>query len=291
MKRYVNSDLAVEKSGIFNLEGVDSSEYCEEEKGNATVCRLNISNKALSEKYGRKEGRYVTVFFEDLSLMNKSSFSALAKVIAGELDRILSLVCKKEITDSSILVVGLGNSDLSVDAIGPFAVKELVVTRHLHPVCISRICKVSAIVPGVLSQTGVETAELVRAAAKNIEPDVIIIVDSLAAASCERLGKTLQISDSGITPGSGVGNVRTAINKENMDFPIISIGVPTVVSSSTLIVDALEKAGVTDVCDELIKVLRDGKSFFVCPRESDEIVKTAANLIATALNIALGTYT
>ncbi len=288
---YVSSDLAVEKKGIFNLGEVDSSEYCEEEKGNATVCRLNISNKFLSDKYGRKEGRYVTVFFDELFFMDKECISSLALVVSEELGKILSYACKKRISNCSVLVVGLGNSALSVDALGPFTVEKLVVTRHLKFTCQGKICEVSAVTPGVSSRTGIETAELVRSIAKKIEPDVIIAVDSLCAASCDRLGKTVQICDCGIIPGSGVGNFREAISKENMGFPVISIGVPTVVSSSTLIVDALEKAGVSHIPDELTQVLKDGKSFFVCPRECDEIVKSASILISTAINITLGSYT
>ncbi len=288
MKRYINSDLAVEKKGIFNSCDVDSTEYCEEEKENCTVCRLNISNRKLSEKYGKKEGRYVTIFFDEMSLINKSCCASVADVLAGELKTIFSVFCKKEIDKSSVFVAGLGNSALSVDSLGPFTIQKLIVTRHLKSALRGDICEVSAITPGVLSQTGIETVELIRAAAQNIKPDAIIVVDSLCAASCESLGTTVQISDCGIVPGSGVGNIRKAITKENIGYPVISIGVPTVVSSSTLIIDALEKAGVNEICDELVQVLKDGKSFFVCPGECDKIVESASNLIASALNIAFG---
>ena len=289
MKRYINSDLAVEKKGIFNLQGVDRTEYCEEEKEHCTVCKLNISNKQLSEKYGRKEGRYITVFFDELSLINKRSFASVAEVLSGELKTIFSLLCKKEIEQSSVLVAGLGNSALIVDALGPLTIEKVIVTRHIKADFLEGICELSAITPGVLARTGIETAELVKAAAQNITPDVIIVVDSLCAASCDRLGTTVQISDCGIIPGSGVGNIRKAITKENIGYPIISIGIPTVVSSSTLIIDALEKAGVNEISDELVGVLKDGKSFWVCPRECDGIVESASNLIASALNLAFGT--
>ena len=289
MKRYINSDLAVEKRGIFNLQGVDSAEYYEEEKEHCTVCKLNISNKQLSEKYGRKEGRYVTVFFDEMSLINKRSFTSIAEVLSCELKAVFSVFCKKNIDKCSVLVAGLGNSALIVDALGPLTIEKVIVTRHIKSAAGMGISEVSAITPGVLSRTGIETAELVKVAAQSVNPDVIIVVDSLCAASCDRLGTTVQISDCGIIPGSGVGNVRKAITKENIGYPIISIGIPTVVSSSTLIIDALEKAGVNELSDELVQVLKDGKSFFVCPRECEEIVELASNLIASALNLAFGT--
>ena len=289
MRRYINSDVAVEKKGFFNSGEHIGSEYFEEERGICTVCRLNVEGEELAQKYGRKEGRYVTVFFEDLSLMHKSDFLLLANNLAREMESMILAVCNKRIEDCSVFVVGLGNASLSVDAVGPFTVEKLTVTRHIG-VNFEIGCLVSAMAPGVLSRTGIETAELIRAAAENIKPDVIIAVDSLSAASCERLGTTVQLFDGGIVPGSGIGNKRKAINKESIGYPVISIGVPTVVSSSTLIIDALEKAGVSEIPEALIDVLRDGKSFFVAPRECDIIVESASDLIANALNIVFGTY-
>ena len=289
MREYINSDLAVEKRGVFNSDAGSRPEYFEEERDICTVCRLNVESEELAQKYGKKEGRYVTVFFEDLSLMVKSDFLLLANNIAHEIESMILFACDKSIKNCSVLVVGLGNSALSVDAVGPFTVEKLTVTRHIEG-DFEIGCLVSAIAPGVLSRTGIETAELVRAAAENIKPDVIIAVDSLSAASCERLGTTIQLFDGGIVPGSGIGNKRRAINKENMGYPVISLGIPTVVSSSTLIIDALEKAGASEIPEALIDVLRDGKSFFVAPRECDIIVESASNLISTALNIVFGTY-
>ena len=289
VRRYINSDLAVEKKGFFSMNDADASEYFEEEKQNCTICRLNIYDQNLADKYEREKGRYVTVFFDEVALIDEKSFSLLADIVAREIELIFSSVCKNKIESCSVLVVGLGNSALSVDAIGPFTVEKLTVTRHIQK-DFSRGSSVAAIIPGVLSKTGIESAELVKAASENISPDVIIVVDSLLAARCENLGKTVQITDVGITPGSGVGNIRSAINKESLGVPVISIGVPSVVSSSTLIIDALEKAGVKEISDELVAVLRDGKSFFVTPRECDQLVERASSLLAEALNIAFRTY-
>jgi GPR endopeptidase len=150
------------------------------------------------------------------------------------------------------LVVGLGNSEITPDAIGPFSVRKLNVTRHLRGIdeklydTIGR-CEISALFPGVLGQTGIETVELIRGAAENAHPDVVLVIDALAARSCDRLAATVQLSDSGINPGSGIGNHRKAICRETVGVPVIALGVPTVVNSATLVYDALHKAGIDGV--------------------------------------------
>ena len=216
--------------------------------------------------------------------------------MAKEIRKILSDVCKRKcIKDCSVLVAGLGNAEIVVDAIGPISAKKLTVTRHIKFMSEScftnkNMCSVSAIAPGVLSQTGIETVELIKGAAKSIHPDVVIAIDSLSARSVERLGTTIQISDNGISPGTGIGNMRKAINAENIGCPVIAIGVPTVVSSSTLVIDMLEAAGVSEISDELMSVLKENKKFFVTPKECDEITKSAAELISSALDMVFGMH-
>lgn len=293
MKRYLNTDLAVENKAFFNNCG---REYYEEENEISTICRLNISNDELSKKYGREKGIYVTILSEAFYLLDKFSFLSLADILAKEIRKILFDVCKRKcIKDCSVLVAGLGNAEIVVDAIGPISVKKLTVTRHIKFMSESyftneNMCSVSAIAPGVLSQTGIETVELIKGAVKSIHPDVVIAIDSLSARSVERLGTTIQISDNGIAPGTGIGNMRKAINAENIGCPVISIGVPTVVSSSTLVIDMLETAGVSEISDELMSVLKENKKFFVTPKECDEITKSAAELISTALDMMFGMH-
>ncbi len=291
MIEYANSDLAVEKKGLWQI---DASCYTEEEEGECTVCRLNIENDEDSAKYGREKGHYVTVFCDKIWLMDNEGLESMSYTVSHEIEKMLFRVCKKSVSEQKILVVGLGNPDMTSDAIGPFTVRQMMVTRHLGGFYKKifgdkRVTNVAAIAPGVLSQTGIETVEIIKSAALSVSPDAIIAVDALAARSCERLGSTVQISDNGISPGSGVGNSRKAINKKNVGVPVIALGVPTVVDSATLVCDVLERAGVSTVSDELQGVLREGRSFFVSPKESDMIARSASELLAAALDITFGT--
>jgi spore protease len=189
------------------------------------------------------------------------------------------------------MAVGLGNRMMTADALGPLTVDETVVTRHIkeqdpalfHSVSTSVI---SAISPGVVGRTGIETAELVIGAAEHAKPELVILIDALAARSCDRLGTTVQLSSCGICPGSGVGNRRYSIDRDTVGLPVITIGVPMVVDSSTLVYDVLERAGIENIPDELCSVLKNGESFFVCLRDSDSVAEKCASIIADALNIA-----
>ena len=140
--------------------------------------------------------------------------------------------------------------------------------------------------PGVLGQTGIETVELIRGAVENAGPDVVLAIDALAARSCERLAATVQLSDNGINPGSGIGNHRKAICRETVGVPVIALGVPTVVNSATLVYDALRQAGIEEIRPELRQVLENGRSFFVSPKESDVITDRISDLIADAVDMA-----
>ena len=291
MCRISNSDLAVEKKGSWDI---DSHCYFEEDVGEATVCRLNIENENDAKKYGRNIGHYVTVFCDKIWLMDNESLEMMAHTVSHELEKMICRVCKGNVKEKRILVSGLGNPDMTSDAIGPFTVRQMTVTRHLSGIYKKifgdkSVTSVSAIAPGVLSQTGIETAEIIKAAAEKIRPDAIIAVDALAARSCERLGSTVQISDNGISPGSGVGNSRKAIDKKNIGVPVISLGVPTVVDSATLVCDSLTRAGVKIMEGEMKKIVGEGRSFFVTPKESDMIAKSVSELLAAALDITFGT--
>ena len=287
MKNYVYSDLAIE-SPIQP----SAKELSEKIISGAKVTTLKIDSKESAEKYGRERGRYVTVSFEKVWLLGDEELERVAGVIARELTEIIKGSVKKNLEgDFTVLVVGLGNSDITPDAIGPLTLSELTVTRHLKDIAPefyseTGLCSVSAFAPGVLAQTGIETLELIRGAVENVRPDAVIAVDALAARSCARLGTTVQISDTGISPGSGIGNRRKAINKSNLGVPVIALGAPTVVDSATLVYDALEKAGITEISDELDKVLKNGRGFFVCPKECDVITSNVSLLLARSLDNA-----
>ncbi len=192
----------------------------------------------------------------------------------------------------SMLVAGLGNRFITADALGPLAVKGISVTRHIKtvsPALYDRIgygCEISAIAPGVVGQTGIETLELIKGAAEKISPSLIIVIDALASRSVDRLAQTVQLSNSPIAPGSGIGNKRQVLSKETLGCPVIAIGAPTVVDSSTLVYDALGKAGIEDIDASLKEVLDNGKNFMVSLKDSDVAVSELARLIAHSINLA-----
>jgi spore protease len=194
-----------------------------------------------------------------------------------------------------ILVAGLGNPDMTPDAIGPGTVRRMTVTRHLRGYDESLYnalgcCELAAVFPGVLGQTGMESGELVKCAADLVRPHLVVAVDALAARSCERLSSTVQLSDGGIAPGAGIGNHRMAICRETVGCPVLGLGVPTVVDSATLVWDALEQAGMTaeTLPESLTRVLESGRSFIVAPKDCDQVTELTCRLLARALDEAFG---
>lgn len=283
---YAHTDLAIEGCG----EG--STDISEEIRDGCIISRLSICGKIGEQRYGRPRGQYVTIDCGRMWELDDDSMERVSRVIAHELSRMVRRLCGKPLSrDFGVLVAGLGNDEITADAIGPETVRRIEVTRHLRtylPEAYEQIgvCAISALSPGVLGQTGIETVELVRGAAENAAPDVIIAIDALAARSVTRLASTVQLSDAGINPGSGIGNNRRAICRDTVGVPVIALGVPTVVDSSTLVYDALERAGVDKVSRQLTEVLEQGKGFFVSPKESDVIVKKVSALLARSIGQA-----
>ena len=202
-------------------------------------------------------------------------------------------------TEQSILVVGLGNRDVTADALGPGVVDNLFVTRHIvreYGKAVydkERMNLVSGIVPGVMAATGMEAAEIVRGVVEQTEPDLVIVVDALAARSTKRLNRTIQITDTGIQPGSGVGNHRNALTKESLGVPVIAIGVPTVVDAATIVGDAIEKLEQETESQERmirpdrIRTMSELNNMYVTGKNIDEVIKRLSFTISEALNIAL----
>ena len=293
MEDYSRSDLACESGGIQNGgEGLPEGVYYEESLEGCTVSRLHIKDAECEMLLGKPKGNYVTVSCGKIWLMSAEEMSALSTLVAREIRRMCAELCGKKVDRGfGVLVAGLGNSDITPDAIGPCSVRRLNVTRHLKTIdeglydTVGR-CEISAVFPGVLGQTGIETVELIRGAVENAGPDVVLAIDALAARSCERLAATVQLSDNGINPGSGIGNNRKAICRETVGVPVIALGVPTVVNSATLVYDALRQAGIEEIRPELRRVLDNGRSFFVSPKESDVITDRVSDLIADAVDMA-----
>ncbi|MBE6596428.1 MAG: GPR endopeptidase [Ruminococcaceae bacterium] len=293
MRNRIYSDLAIESGRIFSSEGEIPKEYSEEKIGELTLCKLILDSDELSKKYGRRKGSYVTLCCGRIWLCDKEEIDLISSVVSREIRSMLLALTKKELgSEFSVLAVGLGNPHMTPDAIGPLTVSHLKVNRHIKELdseLFSKLgmCSLSAMTPGVLSQTGIETLDIIKDAVKNIRPNAVIAVDALAARSCDRLGSTVQLSSDGICPGSGIGNHRRAISQETLGVPVIALGVPTVVDSATLVYDALEKAEITDNDGRLDSILQDKRGFFVSPKESDLISDSVGIILGNAINSAL----
>lgn len=287
-KSYTRTDLACESSPTKDT--VSKTGYAEKSQDGIKVCRLDIKDATAEKEYGKPRGTYITLFCEKIWEKSSEEFEICRNVLAEQIRTLSREMTENGSLPESLLFVGLGNRFITADAIGPKVAEAITVTRHLrdrHAVfSILGGREISSVAPGVVGQTGIETLELVRGAAENVSPDLIIAVDALAARSCDRLCTTVQLSSTGICPGSGIGNRRKAINRSSVGIPVMAIGVPTVVDSSTLVWDALEKAGIHSASDALTDILENGKSFFVTPKETDMIIEEMSNLIASSLNTA-----
>lgn len=273
------TDLALEAHELWRessgktteLPGVTARD--EEEQGFA-VHRVTITGEEGSAALGKAPGTYVTVELDGLLRREESAFPRAAGALAALLRPMLP-------TKGEVLVAGLGNRAITPDLVGPLAAEHTLVTRHLVeqlPDHFGHFRPVSAIVPGVLASTGMESGVLLRAAVRELAPACVIAVDALASRSVSRLCRTVQLSDTGIVPGSGVGNHRMALDRHTLGIPVISVGSPTVVEASTLITDLLGGTG----ADSL-----PGTDLFVTPREVDSRVADLSKVIGYGISMAL----
>ncbi len=286
---YVRTDLACERRRAdTTLDGVS---YEETQHGPIIKSTLCISDAQGASSIGKPCGTYVTLSFRPLWELDDA---ALTKIAALVCDTITDMLPKRPSSDPrTVLVTGLGNLHLTVDAVGPLSTQRILATSHLavyEPALFHSLgCdKLAVFTPGVLSQTGIESAALIAGAVKASCPDVVIVIDALVARSCRRLAATVQISNTGILPGAGVGNPRAAIDQESLGVPVIVIGIPTVVDAATLIYDALTNEGAEELPENLHKTIESNRGYFVSPRECDAVTDNAARLISHALNMAFG---
>ncbi len=225
----IHTDLVIEQINDKNL-------IKEEVINNIKISRVVMDKNNLLNK---KEGNYITIELTDIT--NYEDRENVGKVLVKEIKDILN---KNNIKDNyECLVIGLGNKKSTPDALGPMVIDNILVTRHLFELNVDvkkGIRKVSAIIPGVMGNTGIETIDIIKGIVDNVKPKFIIVIDSLCASSIERLNKTIQLTDTGIHPGSGIGNMRKEISKDTLGIPVIAIGVPTVVESVTIVNDTLE---------------------------------------------------
>ncbi|NLG82798.1 MAG: GPR endopeptidase [Bacilli bacterium] len=239
----IRTDLIIESIEASKASGKDPkltvNEYTEDEMKITEA----IVRKDQEEAFGKKAGTYITI---DTTAIVENDHEALLKIQKQIAKQISKLMEKHQITDDMLaLVVGLGNVNVTPDALGPCVVEEIFVTKHifdLHPEEIddNGFRPVCALSPGVMGNTGLETAEIIKAIIKDVKPQFVIVVDALASRALNRVNKTIQISDAGISPGSGVGNKRKELSKDTLGIPVISIGVPTVVDAVTITSDVLD---------------------------------------------------
>ncbi|MDR1629010.1 MAG: GPR endopeptidase [Oscillospiraceae bacterium] len=276
------TDLAVERREILGtqeIDGVVTKQYSAE---NATVTEIEVNSDAGATAIGKPIGKYITVEVPE--------FAHSAELLDGRLAAISERLRALLPQEGAILVAGLGNDDITPDALGPKCSQKIFATRHISreladSLGLYNLRAVCALTPGVLGQTGIETVEILSGVVNQIKPAAVITVDALAARGLSRLGRTIQMCDTGVAPGSGVGNTRAEINQKTLGVPVISVGVPTVVDAVTIACDVF---GEEERSGELRQVIDEKyTSMMVTPREIDLVTDRAAKLVALSINCAL----
>lgn len=284
------TDLALEAKELWTesaeketkLEGVRARDSLRE---GYQVTTVDILDEQGASSLGKPVGSYVTVQLDALARREEDAFGRAARALAAELGALLGLE-----PGAPALVVGLGNRAITPDNIGPKAADQTMVTRHLVervPEHFGSFRPVAALAAGVLGTTGMESGEVVRAVAEQIKPACVVAVDALASRSLRRVCRTIQLADTGITPGSGVGNARAALNAETLGVPVIAVGVPTVVDAATLTCDVLAEAGKGELNPAALQGAGDG--LIVTPKDIDTQVHDLAKVIGYGINLALHT--
>ncbi len=265
----LRTDLALE---CVDPHGLPEAVHINERGEHFRITEIVIDDDSCVDTIGRGKGRYITLESDDLSGYT-DDYEGMVKEVSGEISRF--------IPEGDVLVVGLGNSDITPDAIGPQTAAKVLATRHIRDelkedrtLCSLR--PVATFAMGVLGQTGIETAEIVRAVSDGIRPSCIIAADALACSDISRLGRTIQISDAGISPGSGVANARKELSEKVMGVPVIAVGVPTVVDMHTIV------RSLTDA-----EIMGNTENMMVTPRDIDRLTERVSQLLALGINLAL----
>jgi spore protease len=309
------------------VRGVD---FVEEKKENGiTISTVTIQTENAAKAMGRPRGHYITIEAPEMVEGDEGYHREISLELANIIRKMIPekkiessqgvqyagnessrdeqpSAAGQDRSDFSALIVGLGNRDVTPDALGPRVIDNMFITRHIikeygkYAFGDEKIRKISGIVPGVMAQTGMECLEIIRGVVRETEPDFVITVDALAARNARRLGRTIQLTDTGITPGSGIGNHRHALNEKSVGIPVISLGVPTVVDAATIVSDAmtslifamplsdltkLDETERQELARELLSPQLHG--MFVTPKDIDESIKRLSFLISEGLNIAL----
>jgi spore protease len=310
----VRTDLVLEAREIYKQNhkdepDIDGIEVIEESESDIRVTTVKVKNEEGARKIGKPKGNYITIDIPTFTAYDGETMDRVSVVLAEVLQRLIKMDTKK-----TVLIVGLGNWQVTPDALGPKVTEKLMITRHLQTVMPEAIDDsvrpVCSIAPGVLGITGIETVEIIKGVVEKIKPDLVICIDALAARRIERVNATIQIGDTGISPGAGVGNNRKQINKENLGVKVIAVGVPTVVDAVTIANDTIDlvldslinnslsgsefykmlKSLDKNEKERLIKEIASSKSstdMIVTPKDIDLLINSLSKIIANGINMAV----
>ena len=306
------TDLASERRDLYckansienEVKGIESEK--EKINENILVERVKITNEEGEKAIGKPIGNYITIDIRNLRIAQDEDIEKYSNILSNELKKLIDSHVDKQ---GEILVVGLGNIYVTPDSLGPKVINNIEVTRHIIkylPQYVEEGTRmVSAISPGVLGTTGIETVEILKGIVENIHPKLIIVIDALASRSIERISSTVQLSDTGIVPGAGVGNKRTEISEITLGVPVIAIGIPTVVETAVLVNDALDlfisrlqdeaksnnylnELKIQDNYEGIKEVLMPGDyNLIVTPKEIDDLIKNMTEVVAQGINLSL----
>ncbi len=306
------TDLASERRDIYQkanqvkgeLDGIESEK--EEINENIKVERVKITNENGEKAIGKPIGNYITIDVKKLKIAQEEEIAKAAEILSKELKKVIDTHIDNQ---GEVLVVGLGNIYVTPDSLGPKVINEIEVTRHIInylPQYVEEGTRmVSAISPGVLGTTGIETMEILKGIVDNIKPKLVIVIDALASRSIERISSTVQLSDTGIVPGAGVGNTRSEISKETLGIPVVAIGIPTVVETAVLVNDCLDlligklqdEAKSNDALNQIkeqdnyeeIKeaLVPQDYNLIVTPKEIDDLIENMKEIVSRGINQSL----
>ena len=305
------TDLALERRDIYQkvnkLKEIDGIESVEEQiNENIKVSRVKITNENGEKAIGKPVGNYITIDVKKFKLATDEDIQKTAETLTNELKKVIDLHTDKQ---GDILIVGLGNIYVTPDSLGPKVINEIDVTRHIIKYLPQYVDEgtrpVSAISPGVLGTTGIETVEILKGIVENIKPKLLIVIDALASRSIERISSTIQLSDTGIVPGAGVGNTRQEISQSSLGIPVVAIGIPTVVDLGTIIDEGLDifigklqekaesneylnKLKEQDNYEEIKEALAPNDyNMIVTPKEIDDLIENMKDVVARGINFAV----
>jgi len=306
------TDLASERRDIYNkanklendIDGIESEK--EEINENIKVERVKITNENGEKAIGKPIGNYITIDVKKLKIAQDEDIEKAAETLANELKKVVDMHIDNQ---GEVLVVGLGNIYVTPDSLGPKVINEIEVTRHIIKYLPQYVeegtREVSAVSPGVLGTTGIETVEILKGIVDNVKPKLVIVIDALASRSIERISSTVQISDTGIVPGAGVGNTRNEISIKTLGIPVIAIGIPTVVETAVLVNDSLDlfikklqdeaksneylnNLKQEDNYEEIREVLvPNDYNLIVTPKEIDDLIENMKDIVAKGINQSL----